>query len=418
MVQLTPEQQEALNKQKEQCPFCKIVKGDIPSHKVYEDDLIVALLDINPAAKGHILVLPKEHYPIMPLIPPQTFEHLFSKTKSLARSLREGMLVFSSTIFIANGYAAGQQSNHFMLHIIPREEHDDLLILKTQDLDSPKLLEAHKTLAHNLPLMLRSRTAKYPLPEKASSFVAYKKDELIAMIEKNPNLKQLVTNYPEEFKAQINQSAQLKALFSHISVDDIIAHFRKQHEGKGSVQQAPEQLSHSSPRSAQPEMSPSSLTERKMSPVSSSPASPSSLTSSPAYRPTDHSPAPSPFVGASQEPTLLDLANVLEENPKLCDIFLHNMPQFLALKEKVPQLQTLFAHADLEVLKRLILERRTERAQKTPPSKKDEEEVLSALSGDDDSSPEKTPEQNSSSSSSSQTSSHGKSSLDDIGRLL
>jgi galactose-1-phosphate uridylyltransferase len=61
-------QEEMLEQQKANCIFCKIVKGEIPSKKVYEDDMMLAILDINPAVKGHILVLPKEHYPIMPLI--------------------------------------------------------------------------------------------------------------------------------------------------------------------------------------------------------------------------------------------------------------------------------------------------------------------------------------------------------------
>lgn len=125
-MQLSPEQQKAIDAQKAQCPFCKIVKGEIPSKKVYEDDQLLAILDINPAAKGHLLVMPKEHYPIMPLIPQPIFEHLFTRTKQLSAAMKEGMLLFGNTLFIANGYAAGQQSSHFMLHLIPREAPDGL----------------------------------------------------------------------------------------------------------------------------------------------------------------------------------------------------------------------------------------------------------------------------------------------------
>ena len=61
---MSPEQIMELQKQK--CPFCQIVAGKIPSKTIYEDDKVLAILDINPIAKGHVLVMPKEHYPIMP----------------------------------------------------------------------------------------------------------------------------------------------------------------------------------------------------------------------------------------------------------------------------------------------------------------------------------------------------------------
>src|SRR3989338_8906925 len=100
-MQLSPEQQKAIDTQKAQCPFCKIIKGEIQSKTVYEYDKIIAILDINPAAKGHLLVMPKEHYPIMPLIPPETFEYLFIKTKQISHAVKEGMLIFGDTLFIA-----------------------------------------------------------------------------------------------------------------------------------------------------------------------------------------------------------------------------------------------------------------------------------------------------------------------------
>ena len=85
MSELTPERQASVDAQKAQCPFCQIVDGKIPSKKVYEDDKILAILDIRPATKGHVLVMPKDHYPIMPLIPPDTFKHMFSKLKELSQ---------------------------------------------------------------------------------------------------------------------------------------------------------------------------------------------------------------------------------------------------------------------------------------------------------------------------------------------
>src|SRR3989338_5384479 len=138
--QLTPEQrkeledklksmspQELLEFQKKQCIFCQITSGAIPSKKVFEDASCLAILDINPATKGHILLLPKEHYAIMPQIPPQDLDHLFALTKNISQLLLRALRVSGTSIFIANGVAAGQRAQHFMIHIIPRKEGDNLI---------------------------------------------------------------------------------------------------------------------------------------------------------------------------------------------------------------------------------------------------------------------------------------------------
>src|SRR3989338_7365388 len=129
-IKLSPEQQKAVEEQKTNCPFCKIVKGEIPAKKVYDDADVQVVMDINPASRGHMLVMPKEHYPIMPLIPDKTFEHLFSVVQELCGAVQHGLLSAGSTVFIANGAAAGQQSQHFLLHVIPRENADHLSLLE------------------------------------------------------------------------------------------------------------------------------------------------------------------------------------------------------------------------------------------------------------------------------------------------
>ncbi len=254
-MQLTPEQQKAIDAQKEQCPFCKIVKGEIQSKKVYEDEKIIAILDINPAAKGHLLIMPKEHYPIMPLMPTETFEHLFSKTQSISRALKEAMLVFGDTIYIANGYAAGQQSSHFMLHLIPREEIDELDFFKPKNSFVPKHKadEAQNALKQVLPLMLKQRYMKYPIAGKepdlqqqssSQKIVAPQaaiapeepaviqkeplsptKAYILKLIDNNPQLKEFIIKYPQQFRKQVSESPKLKKLFEHVDVDEIIEHF-------------------------------------------------------------------------------------------------------------------------------------------------------------------------------------------------
>ena len=119
---MTPEQISEL--QRKNCIFCHIVAGRVSSKKVYEDDKCLAILDINPANPGHILLLPKEHYQIMPLVPEDLIAHLFIIAKHISQSQLRALKAQGTTIMIANGLVAGQRAPHFMLHIIPRKEND------------------------------------------------------------------------------------------------------------------------------------------------------------------------------------------------------------------------------------------------------------------------------------------------------
>ena len=108
------------------CIFCQIVEGKINSNKVYEDDLILAILDIYPANPGHILVLPKKHYSLMMQMTKEETGHMFSVIKKLSNVVLRGLDYDATNIFVANGAAAGQKAPHFMAHIIPRKENDGL----------------------------------------------------------------------------------------------------------------------------------------------------------------------------------------------------------------------------------------------------------------------------------------------------
>ena len=106
--------------------MCQIVANKIPSYKVYEDELTLAVLDINPANPGHILVMPRDHYSIMPQIPQEEVEHIFLAAKMLSNACLRALEVQGSNIIAANGVAAGQRAQHFMVHLIPRKENDNL----------------------------------------------------------------------------------------------------------------------------------------------------------------------------------------------------------------------------------------------------------------------------------------------------
>ena len=112
--------------QKEQCIFCHIISGKVQSKKIYEDKKCLAILDIAPANPGHILLLPKEHYAIMPQIPDDILGHMSMLTKALSSACLKAFKASGTNIFIANGIVAGQKAQHFMIHIIPRMEKDNL----------------------------------------------------------------------------------------------------------------------------------------------------------------------------------------------------------------------------------------------------------------------------------------------------
>jgi len=124
-----------LHLMEDNCIFCQIINGIVPSKKVYEDEQVIAVLDINPASPGHLLLLPKKHYSVMPQIPEDELGHLFSITQRLSHDLLNKLKAAGTNIFIANGQVAGQKAPHFMIHIIPRTENDGIdLSMKTNEL--------------------------------------------------------------------------------------------------------------------------------------------------------------------------------------------------------------------------------------------------------------------------------------------
>ncbi|MFH0978491.1 MAG: HIT family protein [Candidatus Woesearchaeota archaeon] len=112
--------------QKKQCIFCQIISSKVQSRKLFSDDDCTAVLDINPANPGHILLLPNEHYAIMPLIPDKTTGKLSRVAKGLSNAILKGLKAGGTTVFIANGLVAGQKAQHFMMHVIPRMADDGI----------------------------------------------------------------------------------------------------------------------------------------------------------------------------------------------------------------------------------------------------------------------------------------------------
>ncbi|KKR45204.1 MAG: Histidine triad (HIT) protein [Parcubacteria group bacterium GW2011_GWA1_40_21] len=103
------------------CIFCKIIKGAIPAEKIYEDDEVVAFLDIKPVNFGHTLVIPKKHYEKMESTPDDTLSAVFTNAKKLIKVIKESM----SADFVALS-VVGIDVPHFHIHLIPRYFNDNM----------------------------------------------------------------------------------------------------------------------------------------------------------------------------------------------------------------------------------------------------------------------------------------------------
>ena len=100
------------------CIFCKIVNGDIPSYKIYEDDNILAFLDVNPVSAGHTLIIPKNHTLDITTIDNELLVNIINKARDIAKLFDDKMDTKGFTLTQNNGIA--QDVKHFHLHVIPK----------------------------------------------------------------------------------------------------------------------------------------------------------------------------------------------------------------------------------------------------------------------------------------------------------
>lgn len=105
---------------KNNCVFCAIAAGEIPSFKIYEDDLVFAFLDINPCTEGHTLVIPKEHCSGLADAPDKLLADVIGRVKRIAAHIGETLPCDGFNILQNNGEAAGQSVFHLHFHIVPR----------------------------------------------------------------------------------------------------------------------------------------------------------------------------------------------------------------------------------------------------------------------------------------------------------
>lgn len=126
---------------KNNCVFCAIADGEIPAFKVYEDDVVLAYLDINPFSRGHTLVIPKSHTSGLLDTPDETLSAVMSRVRAIAEHLKEALGCDGFNILQNNGEAAGQTVMHLHFHIVPRYGKEDISFVSHKaDMDELKAL--------------------------------------------------------------------------------------------------------------------------------------------------------------------------------------------------------------------------------------------------------------------------------------
>ncbi|MGH0028350.1 MAG: HIT family protein [Myxococcota bacterium] len=129
------------------CIFCKIVRGEAPAHKVFEDDRVLVFMDIFPVADGHTLVIPKRHATNLLETDEQDLAAVAARTRPLAAAMHRLLGPDGIGVFQLNGAAAGQTVFHYHMHLIPRMQGDSLQIHSRTPGDPKRLAELAAGLA-------------------------------------------------------------------------------------------------------------------------------------------------------------------------------------------------------------------------------------------------------------------------------
>ncbi len=106
----------------EDCTFCKIVRGEIPSSIIFEDDICMAFMDVFPVSRGHCLLIPKKHYVNLMDVDPEVVAHMAKRLTELTRGVKAATGADGVLTVAANGVGAGQEVPHLHFHSIPRSK--------------------------------------------------------------------------------------------------------------------------------------------------------------------------------------------------------------------------------------------------------------------------------------------------------
>lgn len=131
------------------CVFCKIIAGEIPSTAVYEDEDFKAILDVNPAARGHVIIIPKKHAANIFELEEEEAAKVFPIAKKIATALMKTYNCDGINVLQNNGEAAGQTVFHLHVHVVPRYYDDDVNIM-WQPGETPDLKAVAEEIRKNL----------------------------------------------------------------------------------------------------------------------------------------------------------------------------------------------------------------------------------------------------------------------------
>ncbi|MBI3290901.1 HIT family protein, partial [Candidatus Falkowbacteria bacterium] len=214
-MNLTPELKQQLAEQKKQCIFCKLISGEIPNaKKVFEDGKTIALLDIYPALKGHTLFMLKEHHPMPAYVSLEELTHKLSLIPGLSQAIKSALARTGMNVFIAMGDVAGQQSYHFMIHLLPREPEDkffNFLLKKNTKTTEEDKKNISDLLRKILPLSGASSKSTIPpfLTKVAeASTILYEDEQILCVLPNQASAKGQITIYSKSEERFIEKLSQ------------------------------------------------------------------------------------------------------------------------------------------------------------------------------------------------------------------
>ena len=129
-----------------ECDVCKIIENKDSFNLIYEDSICIAIIHEIPAVKGHVILFPKEHYPIFEEVPKKVINHIFKITNKISTAIFDSMSCQGTNIIINNGITAGQELPHFIINIIPRFENDNINFEWTPNKKSDSELDITQTI--------------------------------------------------------------------------------------------------------------------------------------------------------------------------------------------------------------------------------------------------------------------------------
>ncbi|SFG14724.1 HIT family protein [Oribacterium sp. WCC10] len=132
------------------CIFCKLANGDIPTTTLYEDEKYRVIFDASPASKGHVLIIPKEHYEDLTELPDEIAAGVMPLARKIGTAMKQAIGAKGFNVVQNNGEAAGQTVHHFHTHIIPRYGNDEMILWKPGTTDAEELKKTCESLKQAL----------------------------------------------------------------------------------------------------------------------------------------------------------------------------------------------------------------------------------------------------------------------------